>query len=260
MTWLTAGFQVFGPDPGVLAWLEKAGAEALACANDPDLRAAWVRHGGTWFAGVNVLDNDGEGRVAGAPSLACAALAQASAISGPLPLDRGQVSIAYPGYPQQDAGESDANHRYRKTRDAAHLDGLLPVGPDRRRMLKEPHGWILGLPVTACSAGAAPLVVWQGSHEVMRARLGTVLRDYPPEAWGLVDLTDSYQAARREVFETCPRIELHARPGQALLLHRLVLHGVAPWAEGATAPQEGRAIVYFRPQLSGGAGDWLRLP
>ncbi len=53
--------------------------------------------------------------------------------------------------------------RFRLNRDAAHLDGLLPIGPDKRRMVKEPHAWILGLPLNACGAGASPLVVWEGS-------------------------------------------------------------------------------------------------
>lgn len=260
MTWLAAGYQVFAADPGVSDWLRHAGPVALDCARDPGMRAQWLRHGGTWFAGVNVLDNDPEGRVAGSPPLRCAALAAAQAIRGRLPLDTGQVSVTYPGYPKQDAGEGDAPARYRRRRDAAHVDGLLPIGPDRRRMLKEPHAWILGLPVTESGAGAAPLVVWEGSHEVMRARLGAVLRDHAPADWPDVDLTNAYHAARAEVFETCPRVEMPAQPGEALLLHRLALHGVAPWQAGACAPPDGRAIVYFRPQLPGGAGDWLRLP
>ncbi|PIV72876.1 MAG: hypothetical protein COW55_15130 [Rhodobacteraceae bacterium CG17_big_fil_post_rev_8_21_14_2_50_65_11] len=260
MTWRAAGYQAFGPDRGVLEWLDHAGPVALACACDAAMRTAWLRHGETWFAGVNVLENDAEGRVAGSPPLRCASLKAAEAVSGRLPLDTGQVSVTYPGYPRQDAGESDAQVRYRRRRDAAHVDGLLPVGPERCRMLREPHAWILGLPVTECGAGAAPLVVWEGSHEVMRARLGAVLRDQPQEAWPDVDLTEAYHQARAEAFETCPRIELPARPGEALLLHRAVLHGVAPWQEGATAPPEGRAIIYFRPQLPGGAVDWLRLP
>lgn len=260
MSWCAAGYQVFGPDPEVLDWLKTAGPAALAATRDPGHRANWLRHGGTWFAGVNVLDNDGAGRVAGGKPLGGAALRAAEAVTGALPLDPGQVSVTYPGYPRQDAGESDANHRYRRSRDAAHLDGLLPVGPDRRRMLKEPHGWILGLPVTDCDTGAAPLVVWEGSHRIMRARIGAVLAQHPQAEWPDVDLTQAYHSARKEAFETCPRIELPARPGEATLLHRLVLHGVAPWADGAKAPPEGRAIIYFRPQLPGGAGDWLRLP
>ena len=56
-------------------------------------------------------------------------------------------------------------------RDAAHLDGVLPVGSDKRRMVKEPHAWIVGLSLNAADAGAAPLVVWEGSHLVMGAAL-----------------------------------------------------------------------------------------
>lgn len=260
MSWLSDGYQVFGPDPEVSDWLKTAGPKALAAAADPGHRSAWLRHGGTWFAGVNVLDNDGAGRVAGGEPLAGAALRAAEAVIGQLPLDKGQVSVTYPGYPRQDLGESDANHRYRRTRDAAHLDGVLPVGPNRRRMVKEPHAWILGFPVTDCGAGAAPLVVWEGSHEIMRARLGEVLRRAPETDGREVDLTDAYHAARREVFETCPRVDLPAQPGKAILMHRLALHGVAPWQDGAAAPPEGRAIVYFRPQLPGGVPDWLSLP
>jgi len=49
------------------------------------------------------------------------------------------------------------------------------------------------------------------------------------------------------------------RPGEATLLHRLTLHGVAPWAAGVTAPPEGRIIAYFRP-LMGTVQDWLLNP
>ena len=46
--------------------------------------------------------------------------------------------------------------------------------------------------------------------------------------------------------------------GGAVLLHRLLIHGVAPWAEGAVAPPEGRMVAYFRPVLPS-VEDWLRL-
>jgi len=32
-------------------------------------RADWLRHGGTWFAGVNILANDAQGRVEQGPEL-----------------------------------------------------------------------------------------------------------------------------------------------------------------------------------------------
>jgi hypothetical protein len=42
-------------------------------------------------------------------------------------------------------------------------------------------------------------------------------------------------------------------------VHRLCLHGVAPWAADATAPPEGRMIAYFRPMLRSVAA-WLHDP
>ena len=70
-------------------------------------------------------------------------------------------------------------------------------------------------------------------------------------------MTAAYREARAEVFRTCTRLALPARPGEALLLHRLLIHGVAPWVEGAEAPLEGRLVAYFRP-LMGAVEDWLR--
>lgn len=61
------------------------------------------------------------------------------------------------------------------------------------------------------------------------------------------------------MFNTCRRIDLPGRPGEALLVHRLTLHGVSPWAEGAIAPPEGRITAWFRPLLASVA-DWLDPP
>ncbi|MGQ0610767.1 MAG: hypothetical protein ACT4N9_06655 [Paracoccaceae bacterium] len=168
------------------------------------------------------------------------------------------MAAAY-GYPRPSAEETPAAHAFRRDRDAAHLDGLLPMGPQRRRMLREPHGWILGLPLTACGPGAAPLVVWEGSQDLMGAALRAALLPHPPATWAEVDLTGPYAEARRAVFATCRRVVVAAAPGEAILLHRMALHGVAPWAEGAVAPPEGRIIAYFRPLLPSVA-DWARLP
>jgi hypothetical protein len=123
-------------------------------------------------------------------------------------------------------------------------------------MLREPHAFILGLPLTTADAGAAPLVVWEGSQTIIRRAFTAALAPHPPESWGDIDLTDVYHAARRESFATCPRVALPARPGEALLLHRMILHGMAPWADGATAEPEGRIIAYFRPEF-GCLADWL---
>ena len=172
----------------------------------------------------------------------------------PEPLHRAQLSVIRAGYPQPSDEETAAAFRFRLNRDAAHLDGLLPVGEARRRVIREPHGWILGLPLTQIRA--APLVVWEGSHLILGEALRAALRPYPRETWGDVDVTEAYQAARAQVFATCPRRELPVVTGQATLLHRLTLHGVAPW-QGA---EEGdRIIAYFRPMLANVAA-WLADP
>ena len=95
-------------------------------------------------------------------------------------LHKGQVSVVYPGYPRPKEGESEAAFDYRRDRDAAHLDGLLPVGTPRQRMIREPHAYILGLPVTKADPGAAPLVVWDGSHRMMREAMNGALAPHDP--------------------------------------------------------------------------------
>lgn len=259
MSWIEVGWQVFEAEAAVEAWLAAAGPAAIAASRDAALRAAWLRHGATWFVGVDVLPNGPDGAVAGGRPLGGAALAVAEAVTGRLPLHPGQVSVTYPGYPARDPDESDAAHRFRKDRDAAHLDGLLPVGPDKRRFLREPHGYILGFAVTEADAGAAPLVVWEGSHRLIRDAFETAFREIAPGAWADRDVTEVYAAARRAAFATCTRRELPLRPGQAVLIHRHAIHGVAPWASGAQAAREGRVNVYFRPLLTR-SEEWLDLP
>lgn len=241
------GWRRIGPSPALRAWAQAARGPALAAlAAD----AAPRRAGGTWAVGLDLLPNAPDGSVAGV------ALPWAELGLAPQPLHRAQLSAVWPGYPQPDPGEDASAHRFRLTRDSAHLDGLLPIGPERRRMLREPHGWILGLPLTEAEAGAAPLVVWEGSHLILRAALARAYAGHPPETWGDVDVTEAYAEARREAFRSCPRVELPARPGEATLLDRRLLHGVAPWAVGAKAEPDGRVIAYFRPTLPTVA-DWI---
>ncbi|MCG6903163.1 MAG: hypothetical protein LJE68_10815 [Rhodobacter sp.] len=254
------GWLKCGTDPVLLQWLTHAIPAARAAVADP-ANAHWMRCQGTWFAGVNVLANDASGAVNGSGPLRGAIVETAAALGLPVQAwDRGQVSVIYPGYPKPRTGESDAAYRYRRDRDAAHVDGLHPVGDQRRRILSEPHAFVLGLPLGEAAADASPLVLWQGSHHIMRRALGAVLQDQPVERWGEVDLTEAYHAGRREVFETCARMCLHAGPGEAYLVHRLALHGVAPWTAGDDAPGEARMIAYFRPELPGPISDWIALP
>jgi hypothetical protein len=242
------GWQRIGPHPAIAAWAGAARAAAvdvLATSAEP-----W-RCGGTWFVGVDALPNGPDGTIRGTP-FPWSALPLA-----PEALHPAQLSVIRPGYPQPSPEETPAAFAFRRDRDAAHLDGLLPVGPERRRMVREPHAWILGLPLN--DTAAAPLTVWEGSHHILRAALLKALAPHPPERWDQIDITEPYQQARRAIFATCRRIELPARPGEATLLHRLTLHGVAPWKSEDTAPPEGRMIAYLRPQLAS-AAQWLTAP
>lgn len=248
------GWQLFPLDPALSAWREKALVRARAAIADPG-QAHWWRHGATWFVGVGVLGNSGDGSVDGTPLQGAVVDALADLGLAPAEWDTGQVSVIRPGYPGKDPNESAAAHRFRRVRDAAHVDGILPVGAERRRKAQEFHGFILGLPLTDASAGASPLVVWEGSHHKVAAAFRKALADIPSDAWAETDITEVYQGVRREVFETCERVELPLRPGEALLVHRFAVHGIAPWHETAVAAEEGRAVAYFRPEIDREA--WL---
>ncbi len=242
------GWQRIGPDPRIAAWAEAAREAARqTLATTPE---DW-RSGGTWFVGVDVLPNAPDGGINGA------AFPWDALPLVPGSLHRAQLSVIRPGYPQPSPEETPAAFAYRRDRDAAHLDGLLAIGPYRRRMVREPHAWILGLPLNETTA--SPLAVWEGSHALIRAALLKALEPHPPETWADIDITNAYRSARREVFATCRRIEIPAMPGEATLLHRLTLHGVAPWKPDDSAPPEGRMIAYFRPQLAS-VKTWLTAP
>ena len=254
------GWCRFDTDPVLLEWVQAALDPARATLHDPD-HAKWHRYQDTWFAGVNVLPNDVNGAVGGSEAMRGDAV---DFIAGELELvdfawDMAQVSVCYPGYPQPMEGESEGKARYRRERDAAHLDGLLPEGPERRRHLREHHGFILGIPMVEFDVNASPFVIWEGSHEIIREAFDRHFADIEPQHWGDEDVTDLYQEVRRDIFERCKRVEVHARPGEAYLAHRLSLHGMAPWGDGAGAGPDGRMICYFRPHTFG-PYDWLHQP
>lgn len=244
-------------DPVLADWVAATLPTARAIVAAPETQQ-WLRHGRTWFAGVNVLPNDGTGAVPGAPPLSGKALdfiGRDLGITG-FEWEAAQVSVCYPGYPKQGTDETEAAFGYRLRRDAAHIDGLLREGPEARRHLREYHGFLLGIPMVDFSADASPFTVWEGSHEIVRARFRDLFKELVPDAWGDVDVTDAYKALRRDLFESCVRRTVWARPGEAYIVHRLALHGMAPWADGARAGPDGRMIAYFRPEI-GGPEDWL---
>jgi hypothetical protein len=253
----TAGWAKFSADAHLEAWAAHVAPIAAALSQNPEHRADWLRHGGTWFAGVNILANDAQGRVEQGPALGGAVVDCLTALHGPMSLDRGQISVTYPGYPAFDGQESAAAHRYRVNRAAAHVDGLLAIGPERRRFVHEPHQYVLGIPLGKSNAEASPLVIWEGSHSLIRAAFKSVLDSLPVAQWGAVDLTEVYHKARKDCFDRCRRKSILAQPGECYVLHRLALHGIAPWGAGAQASPEGRIVAYFRPQTQGNLNDWL---
>ena len=244
----TKGWRLFSYDPAIAAWAQAALRQAKAVVAQPEMRKKWLQCQGTWFVGVDALASDGQGALGGV-SLAGEVIDWLSEMDY-LPFHPAQLSVIYPGYPKPRIGDTEAGFRYRKNRDAAHVDGLLAVGPKRRRMLKEPHAFILGLPLNSCSPAASPMVVWEGSHLIMAEVFQKAFAGIDAASWAEVDVTAVYQAARRQVFERCKRVLVHAAPGEAYVVHRLALHGVAPWQSGADAPEEGRMIAYFRPELA----------
>ncbi len=258
------GWCRFGYDPALAEWAESARPVAEATLDEPALRARWLRCGGTWFAGVNALPNDVEGAVPaqGVPPLAGRAVDFVADDLGlrEIAWDRAQVSICFPGYPQPWEGESDAAFRFRRNKDAAHVDGLRRSDPGRRRRLGETHAFILGIPLTRVAPDAAPFTVYEGSHELMREAFRERFAGIDPADWAAEDITEAYVDARREALERCARVEVHALPGEAYLAHRLVLHGVAPW--GCSGETRSRMIAYFRPELPAceAPASWLARP
>lgn len=252
--WPQCGYVRFGWHPETFRWSQVARREAQHVAADPDMIARWLQCESTWFVGVDALPTDTSGAIAGTPLAGPAK----DRIGSRTDLHPAQLSIMYPGYPKPRTGESETAFRYRLRRDAAHMDGVIADGMPKRRYLRERHDWILGLPLTETSPGASTLVVWAGSHLVLQQSMIEALGHLPEARWPDVDITDVYVAARKRVFETCPRIPLFTRPGEAVLLNPFLLHGVAPWQPGSVASEEGRMIAYLRPESRESAASWIR--
>ena len=241
------GWHLFSREESVARWAEHAAGLIHGILSAPE-NAEWFRGESTWFVGVDCLPNDTAGRLPDGPALS----GRFQNHVPEMPLHRAQLSVVFPGYPRPIAGESEGATRYRRNRDGAHVDGLLPVGPDRRRKVLEPHAYILGVPLTNSASKASPLVVWDGSHDIMRSAFERELKAHPPESWSDADLTEVYQHARAEVFASCRRVELPVRVGETILLHPMLVHGIAPWS---AADVEPRAVAYFRPMTD--IATWL---
>ena len=253
------GWIHFASDPKLLEWVSLSLPAATSCVTDPEYQQ-WLRHGDTWFVGVNALNNDLNGKVTGGVNLSGKAVDFIqSQLSRKFVWDRAQVSVCYPGYPARTDEESESSFNYRLRRDAAHVDGLLREGPQQRRFLREHHAFIMGIPMQEVPATAAPVVVWEGSHHLVREAFQNIYQGHPPDTWKDIDVTQAYTELRKTIFSRCTRLELPARPGECYLIHRLALHGMAPWRAATRGYESGRMICYFRPELPA-PSDWLSLP
>jgi len=249
----TRGWARFPAEDGTRVWAAIAKRQATVAAADP-AHAHMLVCEGTWFVGLDVLGNGLDGSLGEVPLAGGAVEATRSQFGWP-PLHPGQVSITYPGYPRPRDGETEAGFRYRLKRDAAHVDGVLGEGSPKRRFVREPHAFIFGIGLTDAKPDAAPLVVWNGSHGIMRDAFRQAFDGLSAEEMPDHDVTAIYRAARSKCFETCQRIALPLQVGQAVLLHPMLLHGVAPWDEQAADHE--RMVAYFRPPHPQGITGWL---
>lgn len=256
------GWCQFDFDSKLLNWVESALPAARFSTVD-EKNQYWLRCGGTWFAGVNVLPNASDGSMESDPKLALKCdvvdfVADALGLTA-FDWDKAQVSVCYPGYPRRMESETKAAFKFRRDRDAAHVDGLLPEGANRRRFLREWHGFILAIPMLEYDCDASPFVVWEGSHELVRQTFSSAFKDRHPNDWHSLDITNIYHDIRQQIFKVCKRVEISAKPGEAYLVHRLALHGVAPWKAAPDSLCKERMICYFRPE-TGGVEQWLSAP
>lgn len=273
-----SGFYQFAYDEKLAAWVEETKNTAITTLQNPK-NTRWWRCGGTWFAGVSVLGNDHQGCTpskngkTSQPLQGKAIEFTRKNITKNIPLtqknnqiawDIGQVSVCTQNYPQIDKdNDTLATHQYRKKRFAAHIDGLLKRGREKKRYLCEQHAFILGIAMNDTSEKAAPFVVYEESHKYIGEFLRSNLKHHPPHKWQEIELTKAYHDIRNKIFATCHPRPLWVRPGEAFLVHRFALHGTKAWHKDATAEPinkiPARMLTFFRPQTTNPTA-WLNAP
>lgn len=248
------GYCVFGADEDINHWLDSIEGSAFAAISDP-AHQHWWRYQKTWFVGVNTLNNDGYGRVNLGPKLRGRVIDFiVDSLGEPIgQLDRAQISAIYPGYPMPSKEDSPASFQFRKSRDAAHIDGLLK-GNRNQRFALEYHDYILAISLSDGSCEASPFVVWEKSHKLMQQAFRSFYQQVEEKDVATTDIQAYYSSVRRRVFDVCKRVELPLKRGQAVVAHRMLLHGTAPWRNGAV--DKKRVLCFFRPQ-NYGFNRWL---
>ncbi|MDG2355629.1 MAG: hypothetical protein P8L82_06390 [Paracoccaceae bacterium] len=251
-------------------WIKAAKANIRNKFRQKEYRDSDFRSGATWFAGINFLDNGIGGDVDGI-SFSSVLWSQ---ISGNFGVnikywDAAQVSICWQGYPGKDPSESEKSFKYRLKKYSSHVDGLIPIGPSKRRFAKEFHAFILGIPITNNRVDSAPLMIWEGSHKIFRNMFSKAFAGLSENEVSNLDVTEIYQKYRRKVFTTCPVKKVFSHNNQPYILDRHLLHGMGPWSAAIDDsllqhrnnlfrinPMSGRIVIYFRPAYKNPL-DWI---
>ena len=271
-SFLANGWLKFDYDHKIYHWVNVAKKKVFNRYNSGDFGWNNFRCGNTWFVGVNFLGNDKTASLNGACFEGIPVTEIKSYFGHNIKYwDEAQVSICWPNYPLQSDNETHNAFNFRVNRYAAHVDGILPFGREKRRFLKDPHAFIFGIPITYCDYKTAPVVVWEGSHLIMREAFKRTYNASDSKNWDKIDVTNVYQKARSRVFETCQMKRLYVNLGESYLIDRLAVHGIAPWEprepkkNGVSTKdiknqpeiKNGRAVIYFRPSFDI-TSDWIK--
>ena len=250
------GWKVFNHDPKIVDWAQEAKSRTISKLCSRQLAKHDLRCGGTWFPGVRFLDNNDLGAL-GSTKLEGNSVGQISKKFGKFFKfwDPAQISVIYPGYPKRVESESENAFKFRKEKFGSHVDGVIPIGKSRKRFIKEFHTFIYGISISEFDELAAPLIAWEGSHHIFRSALEQVLKHLEPTSWPDLDITMCYNEVRKHIFKKCKPRVIWVPIGGSFIIHRLCLHGVAPWGDGAFSEPSGRMIAYFRPNLID-SGHW----
>ena len=247
----TKGWVKFDYNATIDNWVNQA-RPFVKQAMEHDDNQHWWRCGNTWFVGVNLLPNDNQGNIGdGFLSGEVNDFIQQYFIMPEKGFDRAQISTCVPGYPQPSVNESGTAFNFRLNKDAAHVDGVLPI--NKRRFLQEYHAFILGIPLTDIDINTSPFVIWEQSHSIIEQTFSQRFNNIPYHQWQHEDITECYKSARQQVLDSCKRRVIEAKVGEVYFAHRLSVHGMTRWkqtentSEHNKTTKSNRTICYFRP-------------
>ncbi len=132
------------------------------------------------------------------------------------PLHRAQVSVCYPGYPRTSPDETPAAFGFRLNRDASPCRRASGGRPGSPPLPERAAAYIWGFRSRKPVRMPRRWSLWQGSHRHMGKVFTEALANKAQAEWPGIDLTEAYQAARREVFASLPEGGLANEAGGSL--------------------------------------------